>query len=96
MCACVGECERACRHACVCVCVCVCHNEKKVPNEWQARQAIPAILQASSSKHNAKKNTITARGPSHQSITAILSGEKKEKQCTKPTHVAVYLFRDLA
>ena len=21
---------------CVCVCVCVCHNEKKVPDEWQA------------------------------------------------------------
>ena len=21
---------------CVCMCVCVCHNEKKVPNEYQA------------------------------------------------------------
>ena len=32
---------------------------KTVPNEWQARQATPAILQASSSKHDVKKNTIT-------------------------------------
>ena len=37
------------------VCVCVCHNKKKVPDEWQARLATPAILQVSSSKHNAKK-----------------------------------------
>ena len=36
------------------------------------------------------------RGPFHQSITAILTEEKREeKQFTKPTHVAVYLFRDL-
>ena len=87
--------------ACVCVlvpvvCVCVCHNEKKVPDEWQARQAAQAILQVSSSKHNAKKITTRVRGPFHQSITAILTEEKREeKQFTKPTHVAVYLFRDL-
>ena len=81
---------------CVCVRVCVCHNEKKVPDEWQARQATQAILQVSSSKHNAKKITTKARGPFHQSITAILTEEKREeKQFTKPTHVAVYLFRDL-
>ena len=43
-------------HVCVCVCVCVCHNEKRVPDEWQARQAIPATLQVSSSNHNANKN----------------------------------------
>ena len=36
---------------------CVCHNEKKGPDEWQARQATPAILQVNSSKHNAKKIT---------------------------------------
>ena len=79
-----------------CVRVCMCHNEKKVPDEWQARQATPAILQVSSSKHNAKKITTRVRGPFHQSITAILTEEKREeKQSTKPTHVAVYLFRDL-
>ena len=38
------------------VCVCV-SQRKKVPDEWQARWATPAILQASSSKHNAKKIT---------------------------------------
>ena len=76
--------------------VCVCHNEKRVPDEWQARQATQAILQVSSSKHNAKKITTRVRGPFHQSITAILTEEKREeKQFTKPTHVAVYLFRDL-
>ena len=37
------------------MCVCVCHNEKKVPEEWQASQAIRAILRVSSSKHNAKE-----------------------------------------
>ena len=51
---------------------------------------------SSSSKHNAKKITTRVRGPFHQSITAILTEEKREeKQFTKPTHVAVYLFRDL-
>ena len=64
-----------------------------MPVEWQARQAIPAILQVGSSKHYAKKKT-RVRGPFHQSITAILTEEKK-KQFTKPTHVAVYLFLDL-
>ena len=39
---------------CVCACVCV-TMKKKVPDEWQARQATPAMLQVSSSKHNAKK-----------------------------------------
>ena len=56
----------------------VCHNEKKVPDEWQARQATLAILQVSSSKHNAKKITTRVRGPFHQSITAILTEEKRE------------------
>ena len=79
----------------MCVCVCV-SQRKKVPDEWQARQATPAIFQVSSSKHNAKKITTRERGPFHQSITAILTEEKREeKQFTKPTHVAVYLFRDL-
>ena len=79
--------------ACVCVCVTM---KKGVPDEWQARQATQTILQVSSSKHNAKKITTRVRGPFHQSITAILTEEKREeKQFTKPTHVAVYLFRDL-
>ena len=78
---------------CVCVSVsvsvsvCVCHNEKKC-------QAIPAILQVFSSKHNANKSTTRGRGPFHQSITAILTGEKTEA-VTNPTNDAVYLFRDL-
>ena len=55
-------------------------------DEWQARQATPAILQMSSSKHNAKKITTRVRGPFHQSIIAILTEEKREeKQFTKPT-----------
>ena len=77
---------------CVRVCVChndkkvsnewqaqrVCVAQRKnVPDEWQARQAISAILQVSSSKHNAKKNTTRVRGPFHQAITAILAEEKK-------------------
>ena len=51
-------------------CVRVCHNEKKVPDEWQAWQAIRAMLQVSS-KRNAKKIT-RVRRLFHQSITAIL------------------------
>ena len=92
-----------------------------MPDKWQARQATPVILQISSSKHNAKKITTRVRDPFHQSITAILTEEKREekktrvlvlresekinmaqqepkeseeKQFTKPTHVAVYLFGD--
>ena len=65
-----------------------------MPDEWQARQATPAILQVSSSRHNAKKIATRVRSPFHQSITAILTEEKREeKQSTKPTHIAVYLFR---
>ena len=92
---------RVCMFVCVGVCVCVsvpmCVTmQKRVPDEWQTRQATPVILQVSSSKHNAKKFTTRVRGPFHQSITAILTEEKREeKQFTKPTHVAVYLFRDL-
>ena len=61
------------------VCVCVSQWKKKVPDEWQAQQAIPAILQVSISKHNAKKITTRVRGPFHQSITAILTEEKREE-----------------
>ena len=73
----------------------MCHIEKKVPDEWQAEQVIPAILRASNSKHNAKKNTTRIRGKFHQSITAIFTEEKKERKFTKSTHVAVCLFQDL-
>ena len=70
VCVCACVCVRACVCVCVCmrVCVCVCHNENIVPDEWQERQAIPAILQVSSSKHNAKKNTTRVRGLSHQCV----------------------------
>ena len=44
-CVCERERERERERVCVCVCVYVCHNEKKVPDEWEARQAIPAIFQ---------------------------------------------------
>ena len=48
-----------------------------------------------SSKQQQGQRTTRERGPFHQSITAILTEEKREeKQSTKPTHVAVYLFRD--
>ena len=56
------HCTRLCVCVCVCVCVCACacvcvSQWKKLPDEWQARQATPAIVQVSSSKHNAKKIT---------------------------------------
>ena len=56
-------------------CACVWVTMKKVPDEWQARQAILAILQVSSSKRNAKKITTRVRCPNHQSITAILRAQ---------------------
>ena len=43
-CTCVCACARVCSRTRARVC-CVCHNERKVPDERQARQAIPAILQ---------------------------------------------------
>ena len=65
---------------------------KEEPDKWEARQATPAILRVSSSKHNPKKITTRVRGPFHQSITAILTEEKREeKQFTKPTHVCVFV-----
>ena len=68
--------------------VCVCVSQwQKVPDEWQARQAIPAILQVSSSKHNAKKITTRVRGPFHQSITAILTEEEKRRSSLLNLHM---------
>ena len=59
--------------------VCVCHNEKKkVPDEWQARQALPAILQVSSSKHNAKK--ITTRVPARFISRSLPSLQRKKER----------------
>ena len=80
------------KHVYICVCVCVCHNEKRVPDEWQARQATQAILQVSSSKHNAKKITTRVRGRFiSRSLPSLQKKKEKKKQFTKPTHVAVYL-----
>ena len=69
----------ACVQSCVCVCVgggggecSACHNEKKAPDEWQAREAIPVMLQVSGSKHNAKKSSTRARGLFHQSCVCLL------------------------
>ena len=46
--------------------LCVCVSQwKKVPDELQARQATPAILQVSSRKHNARKVTTRVKGPFH-------------------------------
>ena len=67
-----GMCVCACARACACV---VCHNEKKVLGEWQARQAVPVILQVVASTMQ-RKNTARTRGPFHQSITAVLTEEK--------------------
>ena len=90
--------ERARESVCVCVCGCGCVWVLCVTMKGSARRMASETfdigkLQVSSCKHNAKKNTTRVRGPFHQSITNILT--KKEKQFTKPTHVAVYLFRDL-
>ena len=71
VCMCVHTCVSVCLCACVRACVRACHNEKEVPDEWQARQATPAILQVSSSKHSANKNTTRGRGPFHQSIMCV-------------------------
>ena len=91
MCACVCvrahvcACVRARVRVCVCVyseclsvSVCVCHSEKKCQtNGKHDKRRILAILQISSSKHNTNRNTTRGRGPFHQSITVILTGEKK-------------------
>ena len=93
VCVCVRTCVCACARAGV-VCVCVTMKKKRCQTNGKHKRH-PAILQVSSSEHNAKKITARERGPFHQSITVILTEEKREeKQFTKPTHVAVYLFRD--
>ena len=73
-----AESDEACQRKTKDVSVCV--TMKKVPDERQARQATPAIFQVSSSKHNTKKITTRERGPFHQSITAILTEEKREEK----------------
>ena len=78
------------------VSVCVCHNEKKSAKQMASTTSDTSDTSSniSSSKHNANKHTTRGRGPFHQSITVILTGEKREA-VANPTHVAVYLFRDL-
>ena len=51
--------------------------------------------QQQAQRKDSLKITTRESGPIHQSITAILTEAKREeKQFTKSTHVAVYLFRD--
>ena len=74
-----------------CVCVCVCErererdNEKKLPDEWQARQAILAVLQVAASTMQRKVQEEEARFIS-RSLSSLQ--KKKGKQFTKPAHVA--------
>ena len=74
--------------------MCVSLWKKSAGHWWQSWQAIPTILQVSSSKHNANKNTTRGRGrgPFHQSITVILTRENREA-VTYPTHVAVFFWK---
>ena len=73
VCLCVCVCLSVCLSVCLCVCVCV-TMKKKVPDERQARQATPAMLQVSSNKHNAKKITPPASWTTyHHRIADITS-----------------------
>ena len=61
----------------VCVSVCVCHKGKtKVPDEWQAWQVTPAMLQVNRWKHN-KENCNNSR-MSISSIDHCLPYRKRE------------------
>ena len=51
-----------------CVCVCVCQNEKRMPYEWQARQAKIA---------SAKKSTEQEEAHFVIRVTVILTREKE-------------------
>ena len=54
--------------------VCVCAVMKKRPNEWQAQQAVLAILQVRISKHNTKsKRPVSSVDHSHP-----YRGQKRE------------------
>ena len=75
-----------------------CHNETKVPDTWQARQATSAMLQLSSSKakHKEKYKNRRPGRLNSWSLPSLELEKKKEKQfCYKPAHVTVYLIRDL-
>ena len=52
--------------------------KKRVPDEWQARQATQATLQVSSSKHNAKKNYNKSKRPGF--ISRSLPSLQKKKR----------------
>ena len=80
---------------------CVVPDSPNLSNEKKSARRMPRTTSDTSDTSNEqqqaqRKFTTRVRGPFHQSITAILTEEKREeKQFTKPTHVAVYLFRDL-
>ena len=85
------------------MCECECHNEKKVPNKWQARQA---ILQVSSSNWQAQcyENYKSKSRSSVIIISRSLSSfQKKKKRSSllnllvdcKHVMLQVYLFWDV-
>ena len=88
-----------CVRECVCACVCVTMKRQRQAKGRHDKRywyfslqcAYHCLQVVSSSKHNAKKCTTTARRLSHQSVTAILT-EEKEKQFAKPTNVSLLVW----
>ena len=90
------QCVCVCVCLCVCECVCVCVTMNKSTRRMASTTSDTGDTSSKQQQAQRKKITTRERGPFHQSITAIPTEEKREeKQFTKPTHVAVYLFRDL-
>ena len=52
--------------------------KKKVPDEWQSRQAIPAMLQVLVAATQRKEKYNKSKRPVRQLITAIITEEKRE------------------
>ena len=57
---------------------CVSQWKKKVPDEWQSRQAIPAMLQVLVAASQRKEKYKKSKRPIRQLITAIITEEKRE------------------
>ena len=78
--------------------VCVCHNEKKGARRMANTTSDTGDTSSKQQQAQCKENYNKSKRPvsSVDHCHPLHTEEKREeKQFTKPTHVAVYLFRDL-
>ena len=81
----------------MCVCVCVCVTMKKSARRMASTTSDTGDTSSKQQQAQRKENYNKSKRPvsSVDHCHPYRRKKREEKQFTKPTHVAVYLFRDL-